>query len=121
MIQLTVKGQNIYSIIDGVKHQRNAKYLQTWKVQGNIDQVSILILESYSFRISSDLTITIIFEFKKPSLEEEVFVTILASGGKAGLLQLDWGAQSSRERGVLKRIEELARTREWSIIHEGRK
>ncbi|MFX1251829.1 MAG: hypothetical protein ACFFCZ_09495 [Promethearchaeota archaeon] len=118
MIRLTVKGQNIRSIIDEIKTQEKTKYLQNWEVQGNIDQISILIMESYSFRVNSDLTISVIFEFKNSSLEEEVFVTILASGGGQGLCGIGWGIHSSREREVLRRIEEVAKTKEWTIIVE---
>ncbi|MCF2137834.1 MAG: hypothetical protein K9W43_11435 [Candidatus Thorarchaeota archaeon] len=61
--------------------------------------------DEYVLRTNSNQTIVIVVEY---DLERNTgLVTISASGGKKGLLGLDWGSERAAEKTAEKRIREL--------------
>ncbi|MBN1802221.1 MAG: hypothetical protein JW891_11985 [Candidatus Lokiarchaeota archaeon] len=62
--------------------------------------VRTYITEQYYFRVKSDLSITVIFDF----IRQEV--NIIVSGGSSGLLGVTWGA----ERNMLKKLVDFFTT-----------
>ncbi len=58
------------------------------------------ITEQYYFRVKSDLSLTVIFDFIRRE------VNIIVSGGSSGLLGVTWGA----ERNMLKKLVQFFTT-----------
>lgn len=52
----------------------------------------VFIIERYYFRVSSNLSATVIFDFKD---ENNCLINIIASGGGTGILQIKWGSEKS--------------------------
>ena len=52
----------------------------------------VFIIEKYYFRVSSNLSAIVIFDFKN---ENNCLINIIASGGATGLLQIKWGSEKS--------------------------
>ncbi len=75
-------------------------------------EVHFFIGESYACRTESALTSTVILEFK---YRTEAYCTIISSGGGAGLCNIDWGAQESNEKSIVRNIERLAEENDWVI------
>ncbi len=57
----------------------------------------VFIIEEYYFRVSSNLSATVIFDFKN---DNNCLINIIASGGATGLLQIKWGS----EKSMLKKL-----------------
>lgn len=57
----------------------------------------VFIIEEFYFRVSSNLSAIVIFDFKN---ENNCLINMIASGGATGLLQIKWGS----EKSMLKKL-----------------
>jgi hypothetical protein len=52
----------------------------------------VFIIERFYFRVSSNLSAIVIFDFKN---ENNCLINMIASGGATGLFQIKWGSEKS--------------------------
>ena len=96
-------------MLEDVNIQKVMKYLRLHQAEvlckewtfGDII-IGLYIHDEYALRINSTLTTTILLEYN--TLQSVGKVTIVASGGKTGLLQFSYGALGNRERDARKMI-----------------
>jgi DNA-directed RNA polymerase subunit RPC12/RpoP len=69
--------------------------------------LAVFIHEEYVWRTSSNQTITVILEYD--AQDGRCKLVVVASGGRSGLLQLDWGSQGSAESTFMKAVEQFKR------------
>ena len=95
MIQesLTLEGIDPEELISGFK----AKFSPDFSYTNFNGSTIVFIIEEYSFRISSNLSAIIIFDFMN---EKNCLINMIASGGGTGLLELSWGS----EKSMLKKL-----------------
>lgn len=67
--------------------------------------MGLFIHEEYVFRTSSYQTISVIVE--RPSDSKKCSITVVASGGGGGLLNINWGSHGAAENTLIKIIKLL--------------
>lgn len=94
-------------VLDYLRANYGKLYFRSWNLESNT--LAIFVHDEYVLRTSSDQSITVVFE---PSTRQgRTLVTAIASGGRQGLLGIDWGSQSAAEKTFEKRIREITRDR----------
>ena len=72
--------------------------------ENHTEIMSLLMKESFHLRTMSGQTQSVIFKLK----ENCIYIDILAGGGGQGLLNLDWGSESSSISSIVKVLQEFA-------------
>lgn len=109
-IEFTVHGEDAGKLpraIKGVPRNKRVDY--------SGDGFAVIVTEQYFFRTNSNLQITTIFELID---ETTCKVRIISGGGGAGLLQHDWGTESSDSHKLLEKIETFCQENGLTIEHE---
>lgn len=76
--------------------------------------IAVFVHDEFVLRTSSNQSITVIFE---PGRNEGTSrVTVIASGGGDGLMEIDWDSESAAENTFMKQIQEITRN-QYSSNH----
>ena len=75
--------------------------------------VVIVAYERYFIRIQSTLMLTIVFSFQP---EDSCSITLIAGGGKQGILMTDWGAEGSELQRGMGIVQEQARSLGMQVL-----
>jgi len=84
--------------------QNYSKVLQRIWQEGS-KTLAVFIHEEFVWRTSSNQTITVILEYD--AQEGRCKLAVVASGGRSGVLQFDWGSQGSAESTFIKAVEQF--------------
>ncbi|WBW95657.1 hypothetical protein [Oceanirhabdus sp. W0125-5] len=74
--------------------------------------ILVMIREEFYFRISSNLLTTIILDL---SNEDTCHIEITSGGGAYGIIGIDWGAEGSNNKKIVKFIKKLCEDNKWEI------
>ena len=103
MEEVLLEDVNIHNIMKNLRFHSAEVFCKEWTCGDTV--IGIYLHDEYVFRINSTLTTTILIEYD--TLQSVGKVTIVASGGKTGLLGFSYGALGNRERDAKKMILEF--------------
>lgn len=108
-IEFTVHGEDAWRIPRAIKGYPGNK-----RVDYDGDGFAVIVTEQYYFRTNSNLQTTTIFELLG---DDSCKVTLVTGGGGAGLLQHDWGSESTESNDLVQKIEDFCEENELEIEH----
>jgi hypothetical protein len=90
-------------ILDVLKRRYATKFSRIWHIESGL--VGLFIHDEYVFRTSSYQTISVVVE--QLSDTRKCAITVVASGGGGGWLNLNWGSHKAAENTLIKVIKLL--------------
>ena len=88
-------------ILDILKRRYSTKFSRVW--HNEVGLVGLFIHNEYVFRTSSYQTISVIVE--QLSDTRKCAITVVASGGGGGWLNINWGSHGAAENTLIKIIK----------------
>ena len=88
-------------ILDVLKRRYSTKFSRVWHNEAGL--VGLFIHDEYVFRTSSYQTISVIVE--QLSDTRKCAITVVASGGGGGWLNINWGSHGAAENTLIKIIK----------------
>jgi hypothetical protein len=99
--ELELSHVDIIDLLNFLKQNYSGVFNRVWR-EGT-KTLAVFIHEEFVLRTSSNQTITVLVEYDEP--DGHCRLTVVASGGRTGMLQLDWGSQSAAESTFLSAMD----------------
>lgn len=119
MINTSISGFDVTGVIDFFKRYdgfSNLNYWQEWNIipeptSDGFTKLFIFIYTNYMMRIESNLTVSVMLEFKGKS---NALLTIISTGGEKGLFGISYGSEEHCEQKVFDALKKSTQN-EWII------
>ncbi|MBU3161161.1 hypothetical protein KPL37_15680 [Clostridium frigoris] len=108
---LVVEGKNIRKISD-ILYNHQDDFYRGKPYMYSDRNIIVLMRERYYKRISSYIMSVIFMKFVN---DNKVEIEIACSGGREGILMLDYGAQKSEDADIVNQIIEVSSVYLWEI------
>ena len=111
-IKIAIKGNNVRKIVDSISNYiaSDIEYYTFEPVQN----VYVITSEKYYFRNNSHLMSCLIIKLED---DNNCIIDIVAGGGGTGIMGLDYRAERSRVREILKHIENKCINNGWQLYN----
>jgi len=104
--EATIHGEGVEELPEAIRRGLPGAELR------NQGDVRIVFAERYYLRNNSNLLTVAIC---RPTSPHEYHVMVVTGGGATGFLNITWGAEGSRNKQVLRTIEDICTDNGWEV------